>query len=283
MGWTEWERIEKYGSKDIIYEKKYHSEGGGVGRITINRPNVYNAFTGDTIDEICIALDDASHDETLGVVVLTGAGDKAFCTGGDVSWEKEGQDDPRRGSRFVLSGGRPVVNSFVRRCRKPVIAAVKGYAIGGGHHLAYMCDFTVAADNAKFGQTGPRVGSPADGLCVAYLTFVVGAKKAREIWMLTKQYSAEEALDMGLVNAVVPLEKLDEEVDSWCERILAHSPECISILKATFDSVFDYLDGSLGRFQNLISPDFFDGMDVREAQSAFFEKRKPNFWKHRPR
>lgn len=139
----------------------------------------------------------------------------------------------------------------------------------------------IAADNAKFGQTGPRVGSPADGLCVAYFTFVVGAKKAREIWMLTKQYSAAEALDMGLVNVVVPLEKLDEEVDSWCERILAHSPECISILKATFDSVFDYLDGSLGRFQNLISPDFFDGMDVREAQSAFFEKRKPNFWKHR--
>ena len=281
MGWNEWEEITKYDFKDIIYERKYHSEGGGAGRITFNRPKVYNAFTGDTIDEICIALDDASHDKTLGAVVLTGTGDKAFCTGGDVSWEKEGQDDPRRGSRFVLSGGRPVVNSFIRRCRKPVIAAVKGYAIGGGNHMAYMCDFTIAADNAKFGQTGPRVGSPADGLCVAYLIFVVGAKKAREMWMLTQQYTAQEALDMGLINAVVPLDKLEEEVDNWCERILAHSPDCISILKASFDSVMDYLDGSLGRFQNLISPEFFEGEDVREAQSAFFEKRKPNFWKYR--
>ena len=281
MGWTAWEEITKYNFKDIIYERKYHNEGGGVGRITFNRPKVYNAFTGDTIDEICIAIDDASHDKTLGALVLTGVGDKAFCTGGDVSWEKEGQDDPRRGSRFLLSGGRPAINSFVRRCRKPVIAAVKGYAIGGGNHLAYMCDFTIAADDAKFGQTGPRVGSPADGFPVAYLTFVVGAKKAREIWMLTKQYTAQEALDMGLVNAVVPLEKLEEEVDNWCERILAHSPDCISILKASFDSVMDHLDGSLGRFQNLIAPHFFDGMDVREAQSAFFEKRQPNFWKYR--
>ena len=281
MGWNEWEEITKYGFKDIIYERKYHSEGGGAGRITFNRPKVYNAFTGDTIDEICIAIDDASHDKTLGALVLTGAGDKAFCTGGDVSWEKEGQDDPRRGSRFVLSGGRPVVNSFIRRCRKPVIAAVKGYAIGGGNHMAYMCDFTIAADNAKFGQTGPRVGSPADGFCVAYLTYVVGAKKAREMWMLTQQYTAQEALDMGLINTVVPLDKLEEEVDNWCERILAHSPDCISILKASFDSVMDHIDGSLGRFSNLMAPDFFEGEDVREAQGAFFEKRKPNFWKHR--
>ena len=281
MGRNEWEEITKYGFKDIIYERKYHSEGGGAGRITFNRPKVYNAFTGDTIDEICIAIDDASHDKTLGTVVLTGAGDKAFCTGGDVSWEKEGQDDPRRGSRFVLSGGRPVVNSFIRRCRKPVIAAVKGYAIGGGNPMAYMCDFTIAADNAKFGQTGPRVGSPADGFCVAYLTYVVGAKKAREMWMLTQQYTAQEALDMGLINTVVPLDKLEEEVDNWCERIVAHSPDCISILKASFDSVMDHIDGSLGRFSNLMAPDFFEGEDVREAQGAFFEKRKPNFWKHR--
>ena len=281
MGWTDWEQEEKFSFNDVIYEKKYHSEGGGVGRITINRPKVYNAFTGDTVDEICIALDDASHDKTLGVVVITGAGDKAFSSGGDVSWEQEGQEGPARGSRFVFAGGRPTINQFVRRCRKPVIAAVKGYAIGGGHHLAYMCDFTIAADNAKFGQTGPRVGSPADGLVVAYLTFVVGTKKAREIWMLTKQYSAKEALEMGLVNTVVPLEKLDEEVDSWCERILAHSPECISILKASFDSVFDHLDGSTGRLQNLIAPDFFDGDVMKEAQDAFFEKRKPDFWKDR--
>jgi len=281
MGWTEWEKVAAFDFKDVIYEKKYFSGGGGVGRITFNRPKVYNSFTGDTIDEACIALDDSSHDKSLGAVILTGAGEKAFCTGGDVSWEKEGRDDPRRGSRFVMSGGRPIINNFVRRCRKPVVAAVNGFAIGGGHHLAYMCDFTIAAEHAKFGQTGPRVGSPADGLPVAYLTFVVGAKKAREIWMLTKQYTAQEALDMGLVNAVVPFEKLEEEVDSWCERILAHSPDCISILKATFDNLFDFLDGSLGRFQNLLHPDFFEGEDIKEAQDAFFEKRSPDFWKHR--
>ena len=126
-----------------------------------------------------------------------------------------------------------------------------------------------------------RSGSPADGLLVAYLTYVVGAKKAREIWMLTKQYTAQEALDMGLVNTVVPFEKLDEEVDNWCERLLMHSPDCLAIVKASFDSVVDHLDGSLGRFQNMISPNYFEEKDIKEAQEAFFEKRKANFWKYR--
>lgn len=281
MEWTEWESVKAFNFKDTIYEKKYRKEGGGVARITIDRPKVYNAFTGDTIDEVCLAFDDASHDKTIGVVVLTGAGEKAFCTGGDVGWEQEGQDSPEKGTRFVFSGGRPVINHFIRRCRKPVIAAVNGYAIGGGHHMAYMCDFTIAADHAKFGQTGPRVGSPADGYPVAYLISVVGAKKAREMWMLTKQYTAQEALEMGVVNAVVPMDKLAEEVDSWCDRILDHAPDCITILKATFDSVYDHIEGSLGRFQNMIAPDFFESEDMKEAQEAFFEKRKANFWKNR--
>ncbi len=274
MAWTSLERVTGFDFKDVIYERKYSDRGGGVARITINRPDRLNAFTDRTIGEIATALDDASHDRTVGVVVLTGAGDRAFSSGGDVEWEAEG------GLRHQFYGSFPP-NHYLRMCRKPIIAAVRGYAIGGGNHLAYCCDFTIAAENAVFGQNGPRVASPADGYLVAYLTRVVGAKKAREMWMLCRRYDARQALEMGLVNVVVPLDKVEEEVDRWCAEILDLNPTCIEVLKATFDSDIDYMAGSFGRLSSLMAPDFFEGPDPKEAGEAFFAKRKPDFWQFR--
>lgn len=271
MSWSEWKSVQKLSFTDIIYDKKYHHDlGGGAARITINRPKKLNAFTDHTQDEMFHAIYDASHDPTIGVVVLTGAGDQAFCTGGDVEWEEKGLRE-----QFYW---RYAPDQLARICRKPIIAAVKGWCIGGGNHLAYFCDFTIAADNAKFGQNGPRVASPADGYIVAYLTRVVGAKKAREMWMLCRRYTASEALTMGLINAVVPLDKLDEEVDKWCEEILALSPGCIEILKASFDMEIDYMAGSYGQLSRQMYPDWFSSPEAEEGPKAFMEKRKPNFW-----
>jgi len=275
MGWTEWQKVKKFEFQDIIYEKKFLEDGNGPGvaRITINRPQRLNSITNVTMDEMFRAFDDASHDPMVGVVILTGSGDRAFCTGGDIAWEEVGLRE-----QFYW---RYPPNHLLRLCRKPVIAVVKGYAIGAGNHIAYCCDFTIAADNAIFGQNGPRVGSPADGYLVAYLTRVVGAKKAREMWMLCRRYNAQRALEMGLVNVVVPLDKLDEEVDRWCEEILQLNPDCIEILKATFDSEIDYMVGSYGVLSRLMYPDWFDSEGLKEAQQAFKEKRKPDFWKFR--
>lgn len=273
MKWTNWDKVEGYDFTDIIYEKKYHQElEGGVARITTNRPSKYNAMTAHTMDEMFHAFYDASHDQLIGVVVLTGIGDH-FGTGGDVEWEEKGLRE-----QFYW---RFPPNQLLRMCRKPVIAAVKGWVIGGSHHLAYMCDFTIAADNARFGQVGPRVSSPADGYLVAYLTRVVGAKKAREMWMLCRRYTAQQALEMNLVNAVVPLDRLEEEVDKWCEEMLSLSPGCLEILKATFDSEMDYLAGSTGQLSRLMQPDWFTDPECREGPRAFLEKRKPHFWKIR--
>ena len=274
MAWTRWEKVAEFDFTDVIYEKKYLEKGGGVARITINRPDKLNAFTDHTIREWATGLDDASHDDAIGVVVLTGAGDRAFSSGGDVAWEAGG------GLRRQFYHSYPP-NHFLRMCRKPIIAAVRGYAIGGGHHIAYCCDFTIAAENAIFGQNGPRVASPADGYPVAYLTRVVGAKKAREIWMLCRRYNAQQALELGLVNVVVPLDKLDEEVDRWCEELLSLNPTCLEVLKASFDADVDYLAASFGRISSLMAPAFFEGPDPKEAADAFFEKRKPDFWQFR--
>jgi dihydroxynaphthoic acid synthetase len=253
--------------KDIIYTKNEH-----IARITINRPHVLNAFTNHTLLEMIDALEDASKDDAIGVVVLSGVGDRAFSAGGDVKWEMEG------GLAEMRNREPADIHSALRRCRKPVIAAVKGYAIGGGHHIAYFCDLTIAADNAIFGQNGPRVGSPAEGLTVAYLTRIVGAKKAREIWYLCRRYSAEEALRIGLVNVVVPLAQLDAEVDRWCQEILDKSPTCIRILKASFDQEFDYMRGyRFGHFQQWLAPDYYDTDEPLEGQRAFIEKRQPDF------
>ena len=271
--WTQWEKVPELDFTDIIYEKKHHKDiGGGVARITINRPAKLNSFTAHTQDEIFKAFYDASHDKAIGVVILTGAGDKAFSTGGDVEWEKWGLRE-----QFYW---RYEPDRLIYMCRKPVMAVVKGWCIGGGNHLAYMCDFTIAADNAKFGQNGPRVSSPAEGYIIPYLTRVVGAKKAREMWMLCRRYSAQEALQMGLVNTVVPLDKLDEEVDKWCEEILSLSPGCIEILKAAFDAEI-YTMMPLGVTSNQLYPDWFDSDEGKEGTQAFLEKRQPRFWQIR--
>jgi len=275
MAWTEWKRTEVAGCKqeEIIYEKKYRDKGGGVARILFNRPQRMNSFTEKGIQELCLCLDNASNDATIGVVVISAVGDH-FGTGGDVEWEA----GPSFRYLFLSSTG---YNRIIRFCRKPIIAAVKGYCIGGSHHLAYFCDFTIAADNAIFGQNGPRVGSPAHGFVVSYLARVVGAKKAREIWMLCRRYTAQEALQMGLANKVVPVKQLDAEVDQWCDELMDISPTCLSLVKASFDGDIDYMDGDFGRYLVQMAPDFFDGEEVKEAQQAFFEKRTPNFWKNR--
>lgn len=274
MVWTNWEDVGKDEYQEVILEKKYHKVlQGGIARITINRPHKYNAFTNKTQDELFHAFYDASHDKGIGAVILTGAGDKAFCTGGDVEWEVKGLRE-----QFYW---RYAPNQLLRLCRKPVIAMVKGFAIGAGNHIAYMCDLTIAADNAVFGQAGPKVASPADGYLPSYLTRVVGAKKAREMWMLCRKYNAQQALEMGLVNEVAPLDKVEETVDKWCEEILTMSPGCVEILKASFDADTDYLVGQYGQISRLMYPDWFESRESEEGPKAFGEKRKPEFWKIR--
>ena len=212
---------------------------------------------------------DINLDPSIGVVVLTGVGDKAFCSGGDVESESEGEFED---ILFLQC------NNVILACRKPIIAVVKGWCVGGGNHMAYCCDFTIAADNARFAQNGPRVGSPATGWFIQYATRVVGAKRARELWMLCRRYDAAQALAMGLVNTVVPLDKIDEEVDKWCNEILEKSPTCIQLLKATFDDEFSYrrFDESMD-LQKRMFPKFQNSEEQKEAQKAFMEKRRPNF------
>ena len=274
MTWTEWQTVEseELAFSDIVYEKKYHSRlWGGQARITINRPERYNAFTEGTQDELFRAFYDASHDKRMGVVVLTGAGDH-FGAGGDIEWEQWAMRE--------MFWRRYTLDRLVRMCRKPVIAMVRGLCIGASNHLAYCCDFTIAADNAVFGQNGPRVSSPADGFILPYLVRVVGAKKAREIWMLCRRYSASEALDMGLVNTVVALPHLEAEVDKWCEEILSLSPGCVEILKASFDAEIDTMP-EIGLMSNWLYHDWFDSPEGREGAQAFLAKRKPAHWRIR--
>jgi naphthoate synthase/2-ketocyclohexanecarboxyl-CoA hydrolase len=274
MSWTHWQTVTGEGLDftEIIYEKKHHTElAGGVARITVNRPDKYNAVTTHTVDEMFRAFYDASHDPLIGVIILAGAGEH-FGTGGDVEWEQWGL----RGAFYF----RYPPNRLVRLSPKPVLAAVQGYCIGGSNHMAYCCDFTVAAENAIFGQSGPKVSSPADGYFVPYLARVVGAKKAREMWMLCRRYTAHEALEMGLVNTVVPLERLDEEVDRWCEELLSVSPGCLEILKEAFDREMDAFP-EMGIISGALYPDWFDSPEGKEGGAAFLEKRRPRFWQLR--
>ena len=266
---VEWKREEKFDFKDIIYEKKYF-ENGGVGRITINNPKKRNALTKNAFLEMHDALDDSNYEPEIGVVVLTGAGDKAFCSGADMAFESSA--DYRR---YFSSPN--LTQYYLRQMKKPVIAAVKGFAIGYGNHLAYFCDLTVAAENAVFGQTGPLVASPAHGYVVSYLSRIIGAKRAREMWMLCRRYDARQALDMGLVNCVVPLDEFDDEVEKWCKEILEKSPICISLLKASFDGDIDYMRGDWSQLLMEMAPDHFESEEIQEAHKAFFEKRKPKF------
>jgi dihydroxynaphthoic acid synthetase len=256
--------------KDVIYERCTRATGGSAARLTINRPDRLNAFTRDTMKELMVGIDYANQDASVGVVVLQGAGDRAFSSGGDVRWEAD------RSAADWYFDVPP--NHVVRFSSQPVIAAVRGYAIGGGNHLAYTCDLTIAADNAVFGQIGSRVGSPADGYMVRYLIRVIGAKRAREMWLTRRRIPAQEALEWGLVNAVVPLDQLDDEVLLWCDRVLDGSPTCVKILKAVFDEEIDEMAGDVRRMAHLIAPNFGASAEAREAQSAFFEKRPPAFW-----
>jgi naphthoate synthase/2-ketocyclohexanecarboxyl-CoA hydrolase len=276
MSFGAWSAVEGDGLAfdEISYQKKSHSGlEGGVARVTIAKPEKYNAMTLRTVDEMFRAFYDANHDPAIGVIVVAGAGEH-FGVGGDVEWE-------RWGLREAFYHRYPH-NRLLRTSRKPVIAAVQGYCLGGHNHMAYCCDFTIAADDAIFGQAGPRVSSPADGFFVPYLTKVVGAKRAREMWMLCRRYSAHDALAMGLVNRVVPRARLDAEVDQWCEELLAVSPGCLEILKAAFDQEMDgYAD--LGVISSQLYPDWFDMPEGKEGGAAFSARRPPRFWRLRER
>ncbi|MEN0663733.1 1,4-dihydroxy-2-naphthoyl-CoA synthase [Caldifermentibacillus hisashii] len=262
----EWIREREY--EDIIYETY-----NGIAKITINRPEVRNAFRPKTVTEMIDAFSYARDDSKIGVIILTGAGDKAFCSGGDQKVRGDGG--------YVGEDNIPRLNvldlqRLIRVIPKPVIAMVAGYAIGGGHVLHLVCDLTIAADNAIFGQTGPKVGSFDGGYGAGYLARIVGHKKAREIWYLCRQYNAQEALEMGLVNTVVPLEQLEDETVKWCEEILEKSPTAIRFLKAAFNADSDGLAGiqQLAGDATLL---FYTTDEAKEGRDAFKEKRKPDF------
>ncbi len=255
----------------MTYEDILFDLTDGVARITINRPAVMNAFRGKTCDELIDAFNRAGWDKSVGVIVLAGAGDRAFCTGGDQS-AHEGQYD----GRGMI--GLPVeeLHAVIRDVPKPVIARVQGYAIGGGNVLATLCDFTIASDKAVFGQVGPKVGSVDPGFGTAYLARVVGEKKAREIWYLCRRYSAAEALSFGLVNTVVPHGELDAKVARWCAEILERSPTAIAIAKRSFNADSDSIRGIAAMGMQSLSL-YYQTEELREGVRAFVEKRKPDF------
>ena len=256
--------------EDVIYEK-----WNGIAKITINRPEVRNAFRPLTVHELGAAFKDAHEDPEIGVIILTGKGELAFCSGGD---------QRIRGSEgYVGKDGVPRLNVLdlqkqIRSLPKPVVAMVAGYAVGGGHVLHVVCDLTIAADNARFGQTGPRVGSFDGGFGASYLASIIGQKKAREIWYLCRQYDAQAALEMGLVNAVVPLKELEAETVKWCLEMLEKSPLALRLLKSSFNAA---LDGQAG-IQELAGNAtllYYMSEEAQEGRKAYVEKRKPDFKK----
>lgn len=253
---------------------KYH-KFEGMARITINRPEKRNAFRPETVHEMSQALQDARMDKEIGVIILTGEGDKAFCSGGDQKIRGDtGYSDGEGVNHLnVLDFQRQM-----RTCPKPIIAMVAGYAIGGGHVLHLMCDLTIAADNAIFGQTGPKVGSFDGGYGASYMARIVGQKKAREIWFLCRQYDAQQALQMGLVNTVVPLDRLEEETVRWCREILDNSPMAIRCLKAALNADCDGQAG-LQELAGNTTMLFYMSDEGQEGRNAFNEKRKPDFSK----
>ncbi|MCL6495959.1 MAG: 1,4-dihydroxy-2-naphthoyl-CoA synthase [Ignavibacterium sp.] len=271
-----WKKVKEY--QDIIYEKL---EDEGIVKITINRPEVRNAFRPETVKELIDAFNNAREDQTVGVILLTGAGPAkdgkyAFCSGGDqrIRGDKGyiGSDDkvPRLN---VLD-----LQKIIRSIPKVVIAVVAGYAIGGGHVLHVVCDLTIAADNAIFGQTGPKVGSFDGGFGSSFLARIVGQKKAREIWYLCRQYNAQQALEMGLVNTVVPIDKLEDEAVQWAKEIMQHSPMAIRVLKSAFNAE---LDGQAG-IQELAGNAtllYYMSEEAQEGKNAYLQKRKPDFKK----
>ena len=258
------------------YEDIRYELAEGIAKITIDRPEVRNAFRPETVVELSNAFERAREDAEIGVIVLTGEGPLAFCSGGD--------QRVRGDSGYVAAGaavGRFHVTDLhlqIRRLPKPVVAMVAGYAVGGGHVLHVVCDLTIAADNSRFGQTGPQVGSFDGGFGASLLAAQVGPKKAKEIWFLCRQYSAAEALDMGLVNTVVPLEELEEETVRWCREMLALSPFSLRLLKASFNAAEDGLAGiqQLAHDANLL---FYMSEEAQEGRDAYREKRPPDFGK----
>jgi len=263
---VEWESERKY--EDILYETY-----NGSAKISINRPEVRNAFRPKTVHELIDAFTYARDDSEIGVIVLAGVGDDAFCSGGDQKVRGHGG--------YVGDDQIPRLNvldlqRLIRVIPKPVVAMVSGYAIGGGHVLHVVCDLTIAADNAIFGQTGPKVGSFDAGYGAGYLARIVGHKKAREIWYLCRQYNAQEALDMGLVNTVVPLDKLEEETIQWCEEMLEKSPTALRFLKASLNADTDGLAGlqQMGGDATLL---YYTTDEAKEGRDAFKEKRSPDF------
>jgi naphthoate synthase len=262
---------------DIRYEKSTGPDEG-IAKITIARPEVRNAFRPRTVIEMSRALEDAREDTGVGVVVLTGEGPDAFCSGGDqrVRGDSGYLDDDAAGRAGVGRFHVTDLHMQIRRLPKPVVAMVAGYAIGGGHVLHLVCDLTIAADNARFGQVGPRVGSFDGGFGAGLLANLVGPKKAKEIWFLCRQYSAAEALEMGLVNTVVPLESLEQETVGWCREMLALSPFALRLLKASFNAAEDGLSGiqQLAHDANLL---FYGSEEAQEGRDAYREKRKPDF------
>ncbi|AUD02870.1 1,4-dihydroxy-2-naphthoyl-CoA synthase [Spirosoma pollinicola] len=263
-----WEPIKEY--QEILFS--YYE---GIAKISINRPHKRNAFTPLTVTEMSEAMELAREDERVGVIILTGEGGEAFCSGGDQSVRGHGG--------YIGQDKVPRLNVLdlqmqIRRIPKPVVAMVAGYAIGGGHVLHVVCDLSIAAENARFGQTGPKVGSFDGGFGASYLARVVGQKKAREIWFLCDQYDAKEALDMGLVNKVVPLEELEEVTISWCRKMLEKSPLALRMLKSSFNAE---LDGQAG-IQQLAGDAtllYYLSEEAKEGKDAFLEKRKPDFSK----
>jgi naphthoate synthase len=264
--------------EDIRYEKSSEPSTTGIAKITIDRPEVRNAFRPRTIIEISRALEDAREDTEIGVIVLTGAGELAFCSGGDQRVRGDSgylaEDDAGKAGigRFHVTD----LHVQIRRLPKPVVAMVAGYAIGGGHVLHLVCDLTIAADNARFGQVGPKVGSFDGGFGAGLLANLVGPKKAKEVWFLCRQYSAQQALEMGMVNTVVPLAKLEEETVKWCEEMLELSPFALRLLKASFNAAEDGLTGiqQLAHDANLL---FYGSEEAQEGRNAYREKRKPDF------
>jgi naphthoate synthase len=269
---TNWRSGASY--EDIRYEL---SEPAGIAKITIARPEVRNAFRPQTIVEISSAMEHAREDADVGVIVLTGEGTLAFCSGGDqrVRGDRGYELEPGSGTgRFHVTD----LHVQIRRLPKPVVAMVAGFAIGGGHILHLVCDLTIAADNARFGQTGPRVGSWDGGFGASLMRDLIGTKKAKEMWMLCRRYDAQQALDMGLVNAVVPLERLEDETVAWCREILALSPFALRLVKASFHAHEDGYAGiqQLAHDANLL---FYASDEAQEGREAFKAKRPPDFSK----